>query len=133
MAVNEGLGTYGESRGLTGRPKFGEVNSRRLQGLYSMETGRKVRRPMPACRQWIGQDDRLRDAETQQVAYSEAWLLIHYLMKTPTRLEQFRKYLIALGGRREAGGRIELWESHFGETSKLDRDLDGYCRKLGGR
>ena len=131
LAITEGLATYGECRGLHSSPKFGEVNKRRILGLYTPESDRTMRGMIPPCREWIAKDDRLRDEETQQVGYSEAWLLIHYLMKTPARLAEFRKYLAALKTQREPGKRMALWESHFGDTAKLDRELAAHFRRIG--
>ena len=130
LAIAEGLGMYGESRPLAGRNKFGALNERRLQVLVPPRAGRRFQPEITPVADLIAGDDRLLDPKTEQHAYSEAWLLVYYLMKNPERLPQFRDYLKAIAPRRDPSRRLEDWEAAFGDPAKLDRELARYAVRV---
>lgn len=129
LAIVEGFGTYVEARGLNPRNKVGDVNYDRLEVLAPKGSGREKPK-LASVTELIGDDLRLRDDETKQVAYSESWLLVHYLMRTPARLPQFRSYLEGIRGRRDPSHRLEDWTKSLGDPSKLDRELLAYLKKI---
>jgi hypothetical protein len=132
LAIAEGLGTYGEVRSPNGKAKIGDVNRDRLRGLMT-RGATPAKSPMAPMESLIADDDRMEAPETQQIAYSECWLLVHYLMKTPSRLPGFRAYLKAIWGRKDASRRMDDWKRHLGDPAALDRDLAAYLRKLDNR
>lgn len=132
LAIAEGLGTYGEVRSPNGKTRIGDVNRDRLRGLES-RGATPARLAMPPMESLIADDSRVEAEDTQQIAYSECWLLVHYLMKTPARLPGIRAYLKAIWGRKDASRRMDDWKRHLGDPATLDRDLAAYLRKLENR
>jgi hypothetical protein len=120
-AITEGLGTYGEVRKLHGRSQPGGINSSRLDDLAHIQ--RRV--------DWVKVADLLADDKTGftsttdrvLLSYAQSWLLVYYLMTTPSRLPQFRGYLKTIFTRSDAKHRREDAEANFGSLDRLDRDL----------
>ncbi len=68
--------------------------------------------------------DRLFEADdARQVAYAQAWLLVHELMQSASRLPQFRSYLAALRNRRDAAHRLDDARAAFGDLAQLDAEV----------
>ena len=134
--IAEGLANYVEVRSPNGRdPKIGDVNLRRLAAFAG--PGRAVVAPIAEL---VRDDARLNAPAIQQLAYSEAWLLVHFLMKTPRMLLKFQAYLKAIAPRNNPLRRMDDWVAHFGNPKATDRDLAVYLqrelnanvKKLGG-
>jgi hypothetical protein len=120
-AITEGIATYSEARKLDGASAPGQINSMRLDSLaYSQ---RRVK--------WISVAELLTDEKAAfgptedrlGLAYAESWLLVYYLMTTPSRLPQFRAYLKSISKRTDAVHRLQDAESSFGSLDRLDRDV----------
>lgn len=127
--VTEGLANYCELRSPNGKDvKIGGLNHRRLISLPRPTPGRGS--PMAPVEQLIRDDTRIESRETEQVAYSEAWVLVHYLMKNPRILPKFREYLAAIAGRKDAKSRLEDWSKHLGDPAATDRALVQYLADL---
>jgi Protein of unknown function (DUF1570) len=151
-AIVEGIANYAELRSPNGvSPKIGDLNHRRLIALQrpmaggqplgraggSMERGGDPQRPiaggpagLASVEQLIRDDKRIDDPAVAQIAYSEAWLLVHYLMKTPQMLPKFRAYLTAIAPRNDAKNRMNDWTQHLGDPAATDRALVPYLAKL---
>lgn len=74
-------------------------------------------------------DDHFAKEETEQLAYSESWLLVHYMMSRP-QLPKFREYLKGLAERRDAKQRLDDIKTHFGGLANLDREVRRYASRL---
>ena len=90
LCVSEGLATFVEVWRPKARAALGGTNKPRLGALRSMQSN-------PGS--WIPVADLLKDdkwfddRETEQVAYAESWVLVHYLFKKEAALASFRAYL----------------------------------------
>lgn len=127
LAIAEGFGTYGEAKRPRGREGVGAVNRDRLAAL----TLRGPRASLSPVAKLIGGDELLLGDETKQIAYSESWLLVHYLMNRKDRLPQLRAYLDTLRNRRDPSRRLEDWSRAFGDPAELDRELLAYVQRFG--
>lgn len=120
-AITEGIATYSEARRLHGRTEPGQINSTRLDDLAHFQR----------MSNWITVTTLLTDEKAAfgptedrlLLAYAESWLLVHYLMTTPSRLPQFRAYLKSIAKRNDATHRYEDAEAAFGSLDRLDRDV----------
>lgn len=128
LAIAEGLACYAEVRSPNGKTKIGTVNLRRLAGLRP--TGPRGQFTLTPVAQLIENDDRLGGDETKQVGYSEAWLLVSYLMKTQEMQPKFRSYLKSIKPRKDPGARLQDWKAAFGDPAILDKKLLTYLREV---
>jgi hypothetical protein len=120
-AIVEGLASYGETRPLHGHGEPGQVNGSLLDDLAHIQ--RRVK--------WISATDLLTDdaatygttLDQTLLAYAQGWLLVYYLMKSPTRLPQFQAYLKTIWGRTDKNHRYDDAEKHFGDLDRLDQEL----------
>jgi Protein of unknown function (DUF1570) len=121
FAIFEGLACYGEIRRLHGRTEPGQLNGPRLDDLAHLQ-----RRA-----DWIPVSDLLTHSESSfgttsdeaRLAYSQSWLLVYHLMKTPSRLPQFQSYLKAIYARTDTKHRLEDAQKSFGDLDRLDQEL----------
>ena len=128
LAIAEGLACYAEVRSPNGKSKIGDLNLRRLAVLRPR--GQRAPVTLATVSTLIGSDDRLTADATKQVGYSEAWLLVHYLMRTPRLQLRFQAYLKTIKERKDGSHRLEDWRKHFGDPAVLDQELAAYLRKL---
>lgn len=84
-------------------------------------------------RQWMSLDDLLfgdashRNRDDVARFYAQSWLLVHYLMRDPQRLQQLRAYLRAVAG---GGDQRALFAASFGtDTAGMTRALRAYARE----
>jgi hypothetical protein len=120
LCISEGLAMYGEVRRPGGDVKVGAINEDRLPIL---------RDPLLPCTRLF--DDAPFDAPmSQQMAYAQSWLLIHFLMNSADRLPTFRDYIKAIRERRAPESRLDDAKKAFGDLDKLDEELAGYAKKL---
>ena len=123
--IAEGLANYVEVRSPNGvDTPIGSVNLRRLAAFAG--PGRAVVAPIAEL---IRDDARLNAPAIQQLAYSEAWLLVHFLMKTPKMLPKFQAYLKAIAPRNNPLSRMHDWVAHFGDPKATDRELADHLRR----
>jgi Protein of unknown function (DUF1570) len=132
-AISEGLATYGELWTPPGTPSaFGAVNQPRLRALLQ-QNGEEI--------SWIPVDRLLADdewfnkPETTQLAYAEAWLLVHFLMDTEERLPRFRAYLAGMPepGKGAALTREKHAETELGSLRDLDLAVRRHAQRIGRR
>jgi len=120
-AVVEGLASYGETRPLHGHGAPGQINGALLDDLAHIQ--RRVT--------WISAADLLTDdaatfgtsLDQTLLAYAQGWLLVYYLMKSPSRLPQFQAYLKTISTRANKNHRYDDAEKHFGDLDRLDQEL----------
>ena len=125
-AIAEGLANYTEVRSPNGRDtKIGKINRRRFDGYKA-----NFRGPFPSIKTMIQDDKRIDDGQTELEAYSEAWILVHFLMTSERMRPKFREYLKTIATRDDASHRMEDWGQHFGDTKAFDESLNAYFRKL---
>lgn len=130
LAINEGLGTYAESRRPDGRTPIGRANGARLQVLLD---AMRTRRRWITTAEFLGGDDQsFHDPETVQQAYAQAWLLVFHLMQGGQRVARFRQYLQRLAGDDDQGEAARAAEV-LGDLDTLDRDLQATLRQLARR
>lgn len=117
VALSEGLATYGELWQASS-PSIGKVNRPRLAVLSQ-----------PGGVVWIEierlltDDNLFRKAETEQLAYAEAWLLVSQLLKTKAGTSKLIAYLDRLRGKDDPSTRAEVAREALGDLERLDRDL----------
>jgi hypothetical protein len=127
-AIVEGLASYGETRPLHGRTEPGQINGTRLDDLAHIR--RRVR--------WISATELLTDdaatfgttLDQTLFAYAEGWLLVYYLIKSPSRLPQFQAYLKTISTRTDKTHRYDDAEKHFGDLDRLDQELQREAIRL---
>ncbi len=130
-AISEGLATYGE---LWTRARassaFGAVNGPRLLALQQ-ELGSGV--PWIPMDRFLADDDVFNKPGTAQIAYAEAWVLVHYLMETDERLPKFRAYLANLPNvdGNPTMSREKYAESRLGSLRELDQAVRRHALRVG--
>jgi hypothetical protein len=120
-AIVEGLAMYGETRRLHGRSEPGQIDSMRLDDLAHVQ-----RRTNWKSVAELLADERAAFGPTLDhtiLAYAQSWLLVYYLMTSPSRLPQFRAYVKAIYPRTDDRHRIEDAEKYLGNLDQLDREV----------
>ncbi len=121
VCVSEGLATYVE----LWRPKvknaIGGVNRPRLEALRQAVD-------------WIPIGDLLADdtafePKTEQLAYAESWLLVHYLLRTKSQQQRFRQYLAEIPGSTRPADRTRIAAKTLGPLAQLDHELKDEAHK----
>jgi Protein of unknown function (DUF1570) len=127
LCVSEGLATFVEMWRPKPKTRIGEINRPRIQVLFESDESE----PWIPLTKLLADDDVFGEVKTRQLAYAECWLLMHYLIRTPTQLPKLQAYL---GGLPPAGAsqelRIQHAEKHLGSLQKLDRDVKGSARSV---
>jgi hypothetical protein len=128
-AIGEGLATYGEMWTPRSHGALGGVNHPRLRAL-ARETARGT--PWIPISRLLADDKAFADPGTSQLAYAEAWLLVHYLMETEERLPRFRAYLAGLPRLDAADGpdRVKYAESRLGSLHDLDAAVRRHAQRM---
>ncbi len=121
VCISEGLATYGELwlRPL-GTKAFGTPNMPRLR---AMGDSRDEKFPIPLGR--LLSDDKLfEEAETEQLAYAESWLLVSSLLKgPPAQAQKFQAYLAGLPKLDATKKRLDHVEVRLGPIQSLEQDI----------
>ncbi len=83
--ISEGLATFVETwePKTKARTPLSAVNQARLGVLDAASDGPE--RWIPVA-ELLADDTRIQDPKSRQLAYAESWLLVHFLIRTPTRL-----------------------------------------------
>ena len=119
VAISEGLATYGELWQNRDQ-KIGQVNSLRLKAMGSDLAANWI--PLEKL---LTDDGLFTDPKTEQVAYAEAWLLVHTLIEARTGdwKGKLRDYLTLIHDRKDGSKRLGDAEEAFGHLDVLDREL----------
>jgi hypothetical protein len=117
--ISEGLATYGELWRSKGRGKIGGTNGERLKALIGEQNNGAAWVPIADL---LKNDDLFNKEETVQVAYSEAWPLVHYLLEAK-QLPRFQAYLAKLPPGASAAKRLRIAEEELGSLEALDKEV----------
>jgi len=129
--ITEGLATYVEMWRPRARSPIGSTNLPRLKVLVEERNNGGAWIPLAEL---VKNDDRIDDPKTEQLAYAESWLLIHFLLKKEAWLPRFRAYLEGQKVQANpAPSRVEYAESKLGPLAGLDRELRKHARDVMGR
>jgi hypothetical protein len=129
--INEGLGTYGETRRPKGSTKLGQSNPGRIEAI---KLGLRSNVPWVPLPQLLTDDDLFlgKDGDaTLQLAYGQSWLFVFELM-SPLRPSKFRDYLKAIKQRKDPSHRLADAAAHLGDLTRLDQQLRLAASKLSG-
>ena len=121
MCVSEGLATYVELWRPGVKNAIGGVNRPRMEDLRQAVD-------------WIPIGDLLTDdtafeQKTDQLAYAESWLLVHYLLRANSRQPRLRQYVAEVQVATKAAERIRIAEKVLGPLATLDHGLKDEARK----
>src|SRR5262249_51158716 len=105
--ISEGLATYVELWHPKDGSKLGAVNRRRLQALINAGN---TREPWIRLADLLADDNRIANPQTEQLAYAQSWILVHYLLKNKARLPRFRDYLKGIPLLDKKASRVEYAE-----------------------
>lgn len=132
--LTEGIAMYLETPDLNSRRGWrtiGRVNHNRLKQFR--EFAAKRRQP-DSLQTLLGSNARFGKVETAIDAYSEAWALTHFLIKTKPR--DFNAYLQMIAAKPllqwdNPERRLADFKEAFGDLPEVDRALQQYLRRLG--
>jgi hypothetical protein len=125
LAVSEGLAMYAELWRPDLKNSLGMINRPRLGVLIH---------PADPNQEWIPLEKLLTDdalfqnPATDQLACAEAWVFVHYALRTTAALPKFRAYLDAIRPRRDATKRLADATAAFGDLGRLDLALRKHAR-----
>ena len=126
VALSEGLAEYGELWRPVPRAVLGAINAPRLKVLHDQATRPVVWIPLDR----LLTEDGLFQGEHEQLAYAEAWVLVHYLIRNTAKLPRFRAYLEAIRPRRDPSRRLDDAESQLGDLDRLNLELRRHASRL---
>jgi hypothetical protein len=127
LAVSEGLAMYAELWRPDGKSALGMINRPRLEVLTH---------PVNPQLDWIPLDKLLTDdalfqqAGIEQLACAEAWVFVHYALRTTPMLPRFRTYLETIRPRREPAKRLADAATALGDLGRLNGALRKHARRL---
>jgi Protein of unknown function (DUF1570) len=121
LCLSEGIATYVELWQPRVKNAIGGINRPRLAALEDAWI---------PIQELLADDKAFSDPKTVQLAYAESWLLVHHLLKTPSRLPRFRDYLAAASHSSKPEDSVKLAEKFLGSLTKLDRDVKNEARRL---
>jgi hypothetical protein len=128
VCLSEGIATFVEPWRPRGKVKLGETNELRRRALWDEKGDPKTWIPLAEL---LRNDHPFDEAETEQVAYAESWLLVHYLLKKGGRSQKFRNYLDDLKNQApNPAARIKCAEANLGPLDQLDREVRKHAREL---
>jgi hypothetical protein len=125
--ISEGIATYTELWRRSDKLKLGGSHPYRKLALKN--AGETDLRWIKIARLFTN-DDLFSDQDTEQLAYAESWLLVHYYMHTPAQLPKFREYLNRLKTATDQSKRRQLAEECLGPLDKLDKPIGAHAAKV---
>ncbi|MBI1310445.1 DUF1570 domain-containing protein [bacterium] len=131
--LTEGIAMYVETPDLNSRrgwQTIGRVNQNRLLQFRDFVA---KRRKSDSLQTLLQSNARFAQVDTAIDAYSEAWALTHFLIKT--RLRDFTAYLQKIAAQPllqwgDPEQRLADFTGAFGDLSDIDRNLQQYLRRL---
>jgi hypothetical protein len=131
VAISEGLAMYAELWRPDGRSVLGMINRPRLKVLVDRANQNANQEEVWFPLERLLTDDALfQDPAAQQLAYAEAWVLVHYLIKTPAFAPKLPAYLDALRSRRDSTERLTDARGHLGDLDRLNGALRKHAKRL---
>jgi hypothetical protein len=127
VALSEGLAMYGELWQPNRRAILGQTNRPRLQVLIEHSNKPEDWIPVGSL---LSDDTLFHNKSKQQLAYAVAWVLVHFHLKTPSRLPKFRAYFDAIRSRRDSADRLNDAQAHLGSFDRLDTGLRKHAARL---
>ncbi len=125
--ISEGLATYGELWQYKGKTKIGTTNGARLRALTDPRAGGGSWIPIPEL---LANDAYFNDDKTAQLAYAEAWALVHYLLRRDSKqLAKFHSYLDKLPPLQDAAKRLKIAEAELGSLEALDKEVKRHAKE----
>ncbi len=112
LSILEGLATYVEMWRPGVKNGIGGVNLPRLEALRRSEDW------IPIADLLAG--DKAFEPQTQQLAYAESWLLVHYLLRSSVRQPRFRSYLSQAQALKKPDDRMRIAEKTLGPLDRLE-------------
>jgi hypothetical protein len=83
-----------------------------------------------ALKKLLTEDALFQNPATEQLACAEAWVFVHYALRTTAALPRFRAYLETIRPRRAATERLSDATAAFGDLGRLDLALRKHARRL---
>jgi hypothetical protein len=124
--ISEGLATYGELWRPKGKARIGSTNGERLKVLFAPQGGAQPWIPIPDL---LADDALIDKAETEQLAYAESWLLVHYLLERDSQqLPRFRSYLANINAPLDVARRLRCAEVELGSLKSLDKEVARHAK-----
>jgi Protein of unknown function (DUF1570) len=125
--ISEGLATYGELWQYKGKTKIGATNNARLRALTDPRAGGGAWIPI---KELLAKDAFFDDDDTVQLAYAEAWALVHYLLRHDAKtLARFHAYLDKLPPLQDAAKRLKIAEAELGSLEALDKEVKRHAKE----
>ncbi len=129
--VSEGMAMFFEAPDIKnprGWGTIGKINNHQLM-QFRQYLGQ---RPSDSLTTLISDDKRFGDKDSVVAAYAESWALTYYLLKAQEK--EYVAYMKELGqlrplGESQARERVELFQKHFGDISKLDESFVNFMRR----
>lgn len=121
LAILEGLATYVEMWRPRTKNAVGGVNLPRLEALRQSDDW------IPVADLLAG--DKAFEPQTEQLAYAESWLLVHYMLRLSARRARFRDYLAQAQRGKGRADRLKIAEEMLGPLDRLDHELKAEGRK----
>ncbi len=116
--ISEGLATYGELWRPKGKWKIGAINGPRVNAIVDPQGGAGKWIPIG---QLLTGDALFNQPGMEQLAYGQAWVLVHYLLQRgPQQLPKFRAYLSKIPAPAGADKRLKVAEAELGSLKALD-------------
>jgi hypothetical protein len=125
--ISEGLATFVELWRPKGKERIGATNNPRLQVLFHAQGDAQ---PWIPISELFADDDLCENSKTSVLAYTESWLLVHYLLKQPAELARFRDYLAGIPELAAKDRRIDYAQAKLGSLKKLDQELIRHAKRL---
>ena len=124
--ISEGLATFGELWRPKNRVKIGTTNGDRLR-VFDPRAGAGGWIPIPEL---LAKDAYFNDDKTAQLAYAEAWALVHYLLRRDSKqLVKFHAYLDKLPPLQDAAKRLKIAEAELGPLKALDKEVARHAKE----
>ncbi|APW60292.1 DUF1570 domain-containing protein [Paludisphaera borealis] len=127
--ITEGLATYFEMWRPKARAGVGAINRPRLLAIRQAHDGNV---PWIETSRLLVEDDLFDDEQTEQLAYGQSWLLVHYLLQSPTWQPKLVDYLKVLASIPPQAGadRVKTAEEHLGSLARMDERIRKEVRSL---
>jgi Protein of unknown function (DUF1570) len=129
--LSEGLAMFFEAPDLNNPQgwKIGNVNYYNFRMFLAW----LPQRTSESIQKLVRDDERFKDPASVAAAYHESWALTFFLMRAKRKqLSDYMKEIAELEplGEPDPRRRIEMFEKHFGDFAKLDREFIAFMRQL---